>query len=123
MALRSRRLRVLVGLLAALAIAAALVAPVVLSGGSGGAPCAATLAFRGSTYVARPVAGFVQAIAIGVGVTHGCGAAPANVDVRSLSGVEPARAIAVSGDESSVYVRRGVCASAARDRLLACLRG
>jgi len=113
---------VLVGLVVAVVIAGALVAPVVLSGGSGGAPCAATVAFDGSTYLARPVGGFVQAIAIGVGVTHGCGVAPSNVNVRSLSGIDPVRAVGVSGDQSSVYVRRGVCAAAGRDALLACLR-
>ena len=112
----------LAGLVVAAVIAAVLVAPVVLSGGSGGPPCAATLAFRGATYVARPMSGFVQAVAIGVGVTHGCGQAPANVDVRSLSGIDASRAIGVSTDQSSVYVRRGVCASTERDALLACLR-
>jgi len=122
MAVRRRRLRLLAGLVAALAIGAALVAPVVLRGGAGRSPCAAALAFRGATYVARPTGGFVQAVAIGVGVAHGCGAAPQNVNVRSLAGIEPARAIGVSGDQSSVYVRRGVCASAGRASLLACLR-
>lgn len=120
MALRDRRIRLLLGLAAAVVIAGALVAPVVLSGGSGGKPCAATLLFRGSAYTARDASGFVQAIAIGVGVTRGCGAAPQNVNVRSLAGISPARAIGISGDQSSVYVRRGVCTGAAD--LLACLR-
>lgn len=111
-----------IGLAAAIVVAAVLVAPVVLTGGPGGAPCAATVAFDGSTYLARPVSGFIQAIAIGVGVTHGCGVAPSNVNVRSLSGIDSVRAVGVSGDQSSVYVRRGVCASAGRDALLACLR-
>lgn len=118
----SRRLRVLLGLTAAVVVAAILVAPVVLSGGSGGKPCAALLTFREQTYVAREASGFVQAIAIGVGVTHGCGLTPANVNVRSLAGVSPSRAIGISGDESSAYVRRGVCASASAVALLACLR-
>ena len=113
----------LAGLVVAIAIAGALVAPVVLSGGSGGAPCAAALDFRGQVYAARSVGGFVQDVAVGVGVTHGCGLAPTNVNVRSLAGVDPSRAIAVSGDQSSVYVRRGLCASDASAALLACLRG
>ncbi|MGH2935972.1 MAG: hypothetical protein ACRDL2_15865 [Gaiellaceae bacterium] len=120
MALRDRRIRLLLGLAAAVAIGAALVAPVVLSGGSGGNPCAATLLFRGNTYTARDAAGFVQAVAIGVGVTRGCGIAAQNVDVRSLAGVASSRAIGVSGDQSSVYVRRGVCEGASS--LFACLR-
>lgn len=123
MALRDRRIRLLLGLAAAVAIGAALVAPVVLSGGSRGKPCAATLLFRGSTYTARDASGFVQAIAIGVGVTRGCGIAPQNVNVRSLAGVTPSRAIGVSGDESSVYVRRGLCAAASSGSLLRCLSG
>ena len=122
MPLRSRRFRVLIGLAAAIVVATALVAPVVLSSGGGGRPCAATLAYAGRAYVARDASGFVQAVAIGVGVTHGCGVAPANVDVRSLTGVASSRAIGISTDQSSVYVRRGVCPSASSDTLLACLR-
>jgi hypothetical protein len=117
----NRRVRVLLGLAAAILIAGVLVAPVVLRG-SGGKPCAASLLFRGRTYTARAATGFVQAIAIGIGVTRGCGAAPANVNVRSLAGIAPSRAIGISGDQSSVYVRRGVCAHASADALLACLR-
>jgi hypothetical protein len=94
----------------------------VLSGGSGGNPCAAALLFRGNTYTARGATGFVQAVAIGVGVTRGCGIAAQNVDVRSLAGVPPSRAIGISTDQSSVYVRHGLCAGAARDALVACLR-
>jgi hypothetical protein len=122
MTLRSRRIRLVLGLAAAVVIAVVLVAPVVLSGGSGGKPCAASLLFRGRTYEARDASGFVQAIAIGVGVTRGCGAAPANVNVRSLAGVAPSRAIGISGDQSSVYVGRGVCARASTDLLLRCLK-
>jgi hypothetical protein len=122
MTLRSRRIRLVLGLVAAVVVAAVLVAPVVLTGGPGGKPCAATLLFRGETYTARDAAGgFVQAIAVGIGVTHGCGTTPANVNVRSLAGVAPSRAIGISGDQSSVYVRRGVCARASADLLLHCL--
>jgi hypothetical protein len=112
----------LIGLGAAVVIAAALVAPVVLSSGGGGKPCAATLVYGGRTYVAREAGGFVQAIAIGVAVAHGCGAPPANVDVRSLAGVPASRAIGISTDQSSVYVRRGVCAQASSTALLDCLK-
>ena len=122
MPLRSRRIRVIVGLGVAVVIGAALVAPVVLSGGSSGKPCAASLLYEGRTYVARDASGFVQAIAVGVGVVHGCGVAAANVDVRSLTGVAPSRAIGVSTDQSSVYVRSGLCAAKAAGALLRCLR-
>ena len=93
-----------------------------LSGGSGGNPCAAALLFRGNTYTARGATGFVQAVAIGVGVTRGCGIAAQNVDVRSLASVPPSRAIGISTDQSSVYVRHGLCGGVAPDALLACLR-
>jgi hypothetical protein len=122
MPLRSRRIRVIIGLATAIVIGAVLVAPVVLSGGSGGKPCAASLLFRGHRYVAREAAGFVQAIAVGVGVVHGCGVTATNVDVRSLAGVPPSRAIGVSTDQSSVYVRPGMCAGVAANALLGCLK-
>jgi len=117
-----RRWRLLIGLVTAAVIAAVLVAPVVISSGGGGKPCAATLLYGGRTYVARDAGGSVQAIAIGVGVTRGCGVAPANVNVRSLTGVDPVDAIGISGDQTSVYVRRGVCPSATSATLLGCLR-
>ncbi len=122
MPLRSRRIRVIIGLATAVVIGAALVAPVVLSGGSSGKPCAASLLFRSRTYVARDASGFVQAIAIGVGVAHGCGVAATNVNVRSLAGVPSSRAIGVSTDQSSVYVRAGVCVRRPADALLDCLQ-
>jgi hypothetical protein len=111
-----------VGGTAAVVVAAALVAPVVLSGGGSSPRCAATLLYAGRSYTARPVAGAVQAIAVGVGVVRGCGAGPSNVDVRSLVGVQPAVAVGLSGDQSSVYVRRGTCPSTPARSLLACLR-
>ena len=122
MPLRSRRIRVVIGLATAVVIGAALVAPVVLSGGSSGTPCAASLLFEGQTYVAREASGFVQAIAIGIGVAHGCGVPATNVDVRSLAGVPSSRAIGVSTDQSSVYVRAGLCARTTAAALLRCLR-
>ena len=106
-------------------IAAVLVAPVVLSsGGSAAKPCAGSLLYQGRRYVARPAgtAHVVQAIAIGVGVTSGCGASPANVDLRSLAGVKPSVAVGLPADQSSIYVRRGVCAAASPAELLGCLR-
>lgn len=112
----------LAGLLAAGVIAGALIAPVIISGGSSGG-CSTSLYYRGRPYVAREIAGAppVQAIAIGVGVTRGCGTKPENVDVRSLAGVRPSRAIAAAGASSSIYVRRGICPLAAPRALLACV--
>ena len=106
-------------------IAAALVAPVVLttgSGTSGGASCAETLLYERHEYVARPVSPpVVQGVAIGVGVTSGCGTAPANINIRSLRGVKPAAAVGLPGDASAIYVRRGVCSHAAAEALLGCV--
>jgi hypothetical protein len=119
-------MRLLIGALAAFVIGGVLVAPVVLRGdGSPGGPaCASSLLYRGRLYVARAAgaAPVVQAIAIGVGVTRGCGVSPANVDLRSLAGVEPSVAVGLPADQSSIYVRRGVCPSASSAGLLACLR-
>lgn len=112
----------LAGLLAAGVIAGALVAPVIIGGGSPGG-CSTSLYYLGRPYVAREIAGTppVQAIAIGVGVTRGCGTKPENVDVRSLAGVKASRAIASSGASSSIYVRRGICPRASARTLLACV--
>lgn len=123
MARLSRRLRISLGVLAALLIVAVLVAPVVILGsGSPQKRCARTLAYKGRTYVARPAPSAVQAIAVGVGVAAGCGGVPQNVNLRSLTGVAPSVAVGVESDQSSLYVRRGVCTSADEPRLLACLR-
>lgn len=107
-------------------IGAVLVAPVVLlsGGASRGKLCAHTLLYQGRRYIARPVAPdeVVEAVAIGVGVESGCGASPANVDLRSLVDVKPAAAVGLPADQSSIYVRRGLCpVSSARD-LIACLK-
>jgi len=120
----SRRMRLLIGAASALVIAGVLVAPVVLLTGGSASTCARALLFRGGTYVARPVPAnaFVQAIAIGVGVASGCGASPANVNIRSLAGVAAARAVALPADSSSIYVRRGICSGAPETGLAACLR-
>jgi hypothetical protein len=115
-----RRARILLGLTAAFVLAVVLVAPVVLRN-SGGKQCAKTLEYGGRAYTARAASSFVQSIAIGVGVASGCGTTPANVNVRSLAGIRPARAIAVATDQSSIYVRKGLCRSASS--LLGCLRG
>jgi hypothetical protein len=119
----SRRLRLALGGGAALVIAGVLVAPVVLSGEPAGS-CSMSLAYLGKPYVVRSAGGAdaVQAIAIGVGITRGCGAKPENVGVRSLAGVPPADAVAVAGDASSIYVRRGLCVHAKPRALLACLK-
>ena len=120
----SRRARLLLGLLAAIAIGSALVAPVVFRNAPGGSTCAKTLAYKGVAYTARtvPATTFVQSIAIGVGIASGCGSTPANVDVRSVQGIRSTVAIAVPTDQTSIYVRKGACAGAAGARLLSCLR-
>jgi hypothetical protein len=121
----SRRLRFLIGGIVALVIAAALVAPVVLMTGrgtSGSKPCAETLFYGRHEYVARPVTpGVVEGVAIGVGVTSGCGAAPSNINIRSLVGVKPTAAVGLPGDASAIYVRRGVCSQAVAGALLGCV--
>lgn len=105
-------------------IAAVLVAPVVIGGGSRPGSCAQMLTYLNGTYVARDIspARVVEATAIGVGVARGCGALPSNVNVRSLAGIAPALALGVATDQQSIYVRRGVCVRAQPARLLACLR-
>ncbi len=122
----SRRGRLLIGACAAVVIAIVLVAPVVLlTGSSGTKPCAQSLLYERHEYTARAVAssGVVQGVAIGVGVTSGCGAAPSNVNIRSLRGVKPAVAVGLSADESSIYVRRGVCTKASPAGMLGCVSG
>lgn len=123
MPLRSRRTRLLLGLAAAVVIAATLVAPVAFRGGSTPS-CTTALTFKSLTYGARRIsgAGVVQAIAVGDGVTQGCGATPLDVDLRSIAGVQPTRAVAISGDQTVVYVRRGLCGSASAQTLLDCLK-
>lgn len=119
----NRRLRLAIGGTVGLVIAGVLVAPVVLSGGPAGS-CSTTLEYLGHAYTVRSAGGAdaVQAIAIGVGITRGCGSKPENVGIRSLAGVAPGVAVAVAGDASSVYVRRGVCVHAPPRALLACLK-
>jgi hypothetical protein len=106
--------------------AVVLVAPVLPLGGGRGSsskPCALTLSYDGSVYVARAVQGDVtQAKAIGVGVASGCGATPSDVGLRSVDGVAPSIAVGVGADATSLYVRRGVCRRASTSRLIACLR-
>lgn len=102
-----------------------LVAPVVIltNGSTGGTQCSLTLLYKGRQYGARPVtsATFVEGVAIGIGVTSGCGTAPANIGVRSLVGVKQAAAIGLAADQASIYVRNGVCARSTPRALLACL--
>jgi hypothetical protein len=119
----NRRLRLAIGGAAALVIAGVLVAPVVLSGGPAGS-CSTSLSYLGEPYTVRSTSGAdaVQAVAIGVGITRGCGSKPENVGVRSLAGVSTAVAVAVAGDASSIYVRRGVCVHSPARALLACLK-
>jgi hypothetical protein len=121
----SRRGRFLIGGIAAVVIAAALVAPVVLMTGSGTSrakPCAENLRYQRHEYVARSVATrVVEGVAIGVGVASGCGAAPSNINIRSLLGVRATAAVGLPGDASAIYVRRGVCSQASARELLGCV--
>jgi len=118
----NRPMRLALGGVAALVLAGVLVAPVVIGGAGSGRPCVVTLSYAGAPYVARATKGAlpVQALAIGVGVTRGCGAKPQNVDVRSLAGIRPSRAVALSG-ASDVWVRRGICPRVEASALLSCL--
>lgn len=99
-------------------------APIVLRGGSRGASCSPALRYLGRSYVARGVSSseFVEATAIGIGVSSGCGVPATNVDVRSLAGIGAALAVGVPTDEKSIYVRRGVCPQVSERELLSCLR-
>jgi hypothetical protein len=120
----SRRTRLAVGAAVALVIAGALVAPVVLLGTEQNhPPCSTTIVYKGHRYLPQSTGRVVEAIAVGVGVASGCGTTPTNVDLRTVQGVSAARAVALSSDPSTVYVRRGVCPGKRRDALLACLRG
>ena len=121
----SRRWRLTIASIVAVVIAVVLVTPVVLlTGGSGAKSCTRSLRYRGHQYVARRVAprDVVEAIAIGVGVASGCGISSANVDLRSLAGVRPALAVALAADQSTIYVRRGVCPGTPARALLRCVR-
>lgn len=116
-----RRAGLAIGAVTALLLALVLVAPVVF-GNQPVSSCAQTLRYRGLSYAARPIAeSAVQRLAVGVGVASGCGQAR-NVDLRSLEGISVSRAVAVSGESGSVYVRRGLCAGADRTTLLHCLQ-
>lgn len=119
----NRRLRIALGGIAALLIAGALVAPVVDRGGPS-KPCSMALSYRGRAYAVRPSRddSLVQAVAIGVGVVHGCGLKPQNVNLRSLVGIRPGAAVALEGDQTSIYIRRGRCANLAARALVACLK-
>ena len=114
-----RQARIALGLAAAVVLAIVLVAPVAIRS-SGGKPCAKRIEYAGRTYTARTASSFVQSIAVGVGIAFGCGDAPANVNVRSVSGVPPARAIALATETSTLYVRKNLCRSVSD--LLACLQ-
>ncbi len=118
-----RRVRIVLGSLAALVLLVVLVTPVAFRGGGGGS-CARSLLYAGRTYTARDAgdAAVVQSIAIGVGVVSGCGAAPANVDVRSIAGVRPAYAVALPTETTTLYVSRGRCPDRTAAALLGCLR-
>ena len=122
----SRRGRLLIGTSAALVILGVLVAPVVIltNGSTGGKQCSLSLLYKGQRYAARAVASasVVEGVAIGIGVTSGCGTAPANIGVRTLVGVKPAAAIGLAADQASIYVRDGLCAHSSPGGLLACLK-
>ena len=120
----SRRVALAAGAVAALLIGGVLVAPIVILGsGPKASSCVQTLAYAGVGYDARSNSSAVQGIATGIGVLSGCGRPASNVNVRTLVGIATARAIAIEGDGSAIYVRHGLCASVSAARLLACLEG
>jgi hypothetical protein len=118
----SRRLRIALGSVGALVLFGVLVTPVAFRGGGGS--CARTLRYAGRTYAARAVgdAEVVQSIAIGVGVVSGCSASPANVDIRSITGIRPASAVALPTESATLYVARGRCPDLTGADLIDCLR-
>ena len=120
----NRRLRIAIGGATAIILAGVLVAPVVLSGSGSGGSCSMSLHYLGQPYTVRRLDGVavVQELAIGVAITTGCGSKPENVNVRSLAGVPPAVAVGLSGDQTSIYVRRGRCTHVTGQALLACLK-
>jgi hypothetical protein len=121
----SRRLRLVVGGVIGIVLLALLVSPVIIGGGSSAPPtCARTLRYASQTYVARsmPSPRLVQSQAIGIGVLSGCGAPPANINVRSFSGVNRSAAIGIPSDADSAYIREGVCPNLVDHALSACLR-
>ena len=119
----SRRVRLAIGFATAFVLAAVLVAPVVLlgTGPAKQGSCSPTILYQGRRYAARPTGRVVEAIAVGVGVASGCGK-PANVDLRSVAGVDVALAVALASDPSTAYVRRGRCPRLVGAALLRCLQ-
>jgi hypothetical protein len=115
-----RRLRILLGLAGALVLLAVLAAPVAFRGG-GGNSCQRTLRYAGRDFVPRD-ADAVQALAIGTGVVSGCGAAPENVEIRSVSGISPAQAVELPTQSGTIYVAKGRCPDLSGEPLLRCLR-
>ncbi|MBV8563337.1 MAG: hypothetical protein JOZ56_09630 [Actinobacteria bacterium] len=114
-----RGVRVALGLTGAIVLLIVLVAPIVLRGG--GTACQRTLLWKGRVFTARK-ATVVQSTAIGTGVVRGCGVQPENVNIRSVEGISPAIAVALSTESGSVYAARGRCPRLADIALLACLR-
>jgi hypothetical protein len=119
-----RPLRLLLGAAAALVVLGALVAPVVITRGSGSGGCQRTLGYRGRIYTARPMPSpaLVESTAIGVGILRGCGADPSNIDVRTLRALPRAIALGIPGEAGSLYVRRGLCDALRGSSLLRCLK-
>ena len=98
-------------------------APVVDRGGSPDA-CSMALSYRGQAYAVHALRdnSLVQAVSIGIGVVRGCGSKPQNVNLRSLLGISPADAVALEGDQTSIYVRHGVCPHMTGRTLVSCLK-
>jgi ABC-type amino acid transport system permease subunit len=122
---KSRPLRLIIGAVVGVVLLALLVSPVLIGGGTPSPrACARTLRYASHLYVARamPTPRLVQSLAIGIGVLSGCGTPPSNINVRSFSGVGRSAAIGIPSDTSSVYIRRGVCASVVEHTLWSCLR-
>jgi formate dehydrogenase subunit gamma len=120
-----RPLRLLIGAVVALVIVFALVAPLILSSETTTSQtCTKTLRYASRAYAPQPMPTppFVESVAIGVGALTGCGTPASTIDLRSLAGVRPSIATAISTDANTVYVRQGVCANVTGRALRACLR-
>ena len=115
-----RRARILLGLAGALVLLVVLTLPVVFRGGGGGS-CRRTLTYAGRDFVPRD-ASAVQALAIGTGVVSGCGAAPENVEIRSIGGISPALAVELATQSGTIYVAKGRCPDRSGAPLLRCLQ-
>lgn len=97
-----------------------------VAGRCNGAPTADCLArplsYDGRIYTkTEPVESLAPSASIGAGVLEG--AVEEAADVLRISGVEPERAVAVSGEPGYIYVSSGTCTVGDPVAFIACLRG